>query len=339
MSKKHVYILAIESSCDDTAVAVLKNKKVLSNIVANQKIHKQYGGVVPELASRAHQKNIIPIVEIALKESNVNKNQLNAIAFTKGPGLLGSLLVGVNFAKSLALSLGIPCIEVNHMHAHILSHFIENNKIIPNFPYLCLTVSGGHTQLVIVKNYSSIEIIGKTLDDAAGEAFDKTAKILGIEYPGGPLMDKYAKNGNHLKFNFSKSKVPELNFSFSGIKTNVLYFVKDQLKIDKNFIENNLKDLCASIQHTIIEMLTEKLIVASKKTKINNIAISGGVAANSYLRNQLKKLAEKYNWKIFIPKTEYCTDNAAMIGLVAYLKYLNNQFSKINSTAKARLNF
>jgi len=339
MSKKHVYILAIESSCDDTAVAVLKNKKVLSNIITNQKIHKKYGGVVPELASRAHQKNIIPIVEVALKKSNLNKNQLNAIAFTKGPGLLGSLLVGVNFAKSLALSLGIPCIEVHHMHAHILSHFIENNKVIPNFPYLCLTVSGGHTQLVIVKDYFSIEIIGKTLDDAAGEAFDKTAKTLGIEYPGGPLMDKYAKNGNNLKFNFSKSKVPQLNFSFSGIKTNVLYFIKDQLKIDKHFIKNNLEDLCASIQHTIIEMLMEKLVLGSKKTKINNIAISGGVAANSYLRNQLKKSAKKHNWKIFIPKVEYCTDNAAMIGLVGYLKYLNNEFSEINSTAKARLTF
>tara|TARA_Y100001935_G_scaffold252662_1_gene257084 strand:+ start:229 stop:1257 length:1029 start_codon:yes stop_codon:yes gene_type:complete len=331
------YILAIESSCDDTSAAILFNDKVLSNVVASQEIHEQYGGVVPELASRAHQQNIVPVVHQALAMANIDKKQLSAIAFTRGPGLLGSLLVGTSFAKSMALGLNIPLIEVNHMQAHILAHFIaDENSARPNFPFLAMTISGGHTQIVLVKGYFDLEILGETLDDAVGEAFDKSAKLLGLPYPGGPLIDKYAQQGNPNAFDFPKPKVDRLNFSFSGLKTSILYFVQRETQKNDKFIKENLYDICASIQHTILEILMEKLAMAVKQTGIIQIAIGGGVAANSGIRARLKEAEENLGWKTFIPKFEYCTDNAAMIGIVGYLKYIEGDFSNQAIAAKAR---
>ena len=340
MLDKDVFILAIESSCDDTAAAVLRNNKVLSNVVAGQKIHEEYGGVVPELASRAHQQNIVPVVDMALKRANVNKNQLSAIAFTQGPGLMGSLLVGTSFAKSLSLSLNIPLIAVNHMHAHILAHFIDEEGFDkPEFPFLALTISGGHTQIVKVNSFFNMEIIGETTDDAVGEAFDKSAKIMGLPYPGGPLIDKFAKEGNPKKFQFTKPKVDRLNFSFSGLKTQILYFIQRNVLENPNFIEENKADICASIQHTIIEILMEKLKMAVAETGITQIAIGGGVSANSGIRETLKNAEGKYVWKTFIPKFEYTTDNAAMIGIVGYQKYLENRFNDASIVSKARIEF
>ena len=337
MDNKTIYILAIESSCDDTSAAVLCGNRTLSNIVATQKIHEEYGGVVPELASRAHQQNIVPVVHQALAKANIDKKQLSAIAFTRGPGLMGSLLVGTSFAKSLSLGLDIPLIEVNHMQAHILSHFIEEeNYSMPSFPFLAMTISGGHTQIVLVKDFFDMEILGESLDDAVGEAYDKSAKILGLPYPGGPLVDKYAQLGNPKAFPFPKPKVDGLNFSFSGLKTSILYFIQRETKNNPNFIAENLNDICASIQDTIINILMDKIKKAVKQTGITQIAIGGGVSANSGIRLALKKAEGKWGWNTYIPKFEYCTDNAAMIGIVGYLKYREMDFVDQSITAKAR---
>ena len=335
--KQNIYILAIESSCDDTSAAVMHNDKMLSNVVATQKIHEAYGGVVPELASRAHQQNIVPVVHQALAKANIDKKLVSAIAFTRGPGLLGSLLVGTSFAKSLSLGLKVPLIEVNHMQAHILAHFIkEEDKKMPSFPFLALTISGGHTQIVLVNSYFDMEILGETLDDAVGEAFDKSAKILGLPYPGGPLVDKYAAKGNPNAFPFPKPKVKDLNFSFSGLKTSILYFIQRETRKNPNFVEQNLNDICASIQSTIILILMDKLKKASAQTGIKEIAIGGGVSANSGIRKALQESEVKYGWSTYIPKFEYCTDNAAMIGIVGYLKYIDGVFSDERIAAKAR---
>lgn len=337
MENKATYILAIESSCDDTSAAVMCNNSALSNVVATQKIHEEYGGVVPELASRAHQQNIVPVVHQALAKANIDKNQLSAIAFTRGPGLMGSLLVGTSFAKSLALGLNIPLIEVNHMQAHILSHFIaEDNYQSPSFPFLAMTISGGHTQIVLVKSYFEMEVIGETLDDAVGEAYDKSAKILGLPYPGGPLVDKYAQMGNAKAFPFPKPKVEGLNFSFSGLKTSILYFIQRETKNNPNFIAENRDDICASIQHTIVQILMDKLKKAVKQTGITQVAIGGGVSANSGIRQALKEAEDRWGWTTYVPKFEYCTDNAAMIGIVGYLKYKEQSFSDQDITAQAR---
>ncbi len=340
MDPQKIYILGIESSCDDTSAAILCNGKVLSNVVASQKIHEQYGGVVPELASRAHQQNIVPVIDQAIKQANIQKEDLHAIAFTSGPGLMGSLLVGTSFAKSLALALDIPLIDVNHMQAHILAHFIEEPEFdIPEFPFLAMTISGGHTQIVKVNDHFDMEIIGETIDDAVGEAFDKSAKILGLPYPGGPLIDRYAQLGNPKAFPFPKPKVGELNFSFSGLKTSVLYFIQKKVKENPDFIEENLNDICASLQYTIINILVDKLKKASKQTGIKRIAIGGGVSANSGIRKALKDGEHKYGWTTHIPKFEYTTDNAAMIGIVGYLKYLKKDFTDMKVVAKARMKF
>ena len=332
MQHQAVFILAIESSCDDTAAAVLQNDKVLSNVVANQLIHTQYGGVVPELASRAHQQNIVPVIDAALKKANIKKEQLSAIAFTQGPGLMGSLLVGSSFAKSMALALQIPLIAVNHMQAHILAHFIDEEGFEkPTFPFLALTISGGHTQIVRVNDFFDMEIIGETTDDAVGEAFDKSAKILGLPYPGGPLVDKYAQLGNPKAFAFTKPKVPGLDFSFSGLKTAILYFIQKKVIENPNFIEENLNDICASIQHTIIEILMDKLKLAVTETGIKQITVGGGVSANSGIRNTLKEAEQKYGWKTYIPKFEYCTDNAAMIAYAGCQRLLAGQQDDLES--------
>lgn len=326
-----VYILGIESSCDDTSAAVLKNNKVLANSIANQNIHKEYGGVVPELASRAHQQNIIPVVDNALKCANINKNQLQGVAFTNGPGLLGSLLVGTSFAKSFALALNIPIIEVNHLQAHILANFIENpENNYPEFPFLCLTVSGGHTQIVKVDDYLHYQIVGTTIDDAAGEAFDKAAKVLGLPYPGGPMIQKYADTGDENRFKFAQPNIPDLNYSFSGLKTSFLYLIRDELKKDKDFIQNNINHLAASIQKAIVQALMKKIIKAAYQYNIRNIAIAGGVSANQALRNTMLQTAEDYKWNVFIPKFEYCTDNAAMIAISGYYKYKEQLFASQN---------
>ncbi len=340
MDKQNVYILGIESSCDDTAAAVLCNGKILSNVVATQKIHEQYGGVVPELASRAHQQNIVPVIDQALKQAGIQKEDLSAIAFTRGPGLMGSLLVGTSFAKSLALALDIPLIDVNHMQAHILAHFIEEDGYdVPEFPFLAMTISGGHTQIVKVTDHFEMEVIGETIDDAVGEAYDKSAKILGMPYPGGPLIDKHAQKGNPKAFPFTKPRVQGLNFSFSGLKTAILYFVQKQTKENPDFIKENLEDICASIQYTIINILIDKLKKASKETGIKSIAIGGGVSANSGIRKALKEGEYKYGWKTFVPKFEYTTDNAGMIAIVGYLKYLKKDFTDMDIIAKARIKF
>lgn len=335
---KTIYILGIESSCDDTSAAVICNGKVLTNVVANQEIHAKYGGVVPELASRAHQQNIVPVIQQAILQANIDKKQLSAIAFTRGPGLMGSLLVGSSFARSLSLALNIPLISVNHMQAHVLAHFIDDEKQQkPPFPFLCLTISGGHTQIVKISSYFDMVVIGETLDDAVGEAFDKSAKILGLPYPGGPFVDKYARLGNPNAFEFSKPKMADLNFSFSGLKTGILYFIQKKVKENPNFIEENLNDICASIQRTIVEILFDKLEKAVELTGIKHIAIAGGVSANSEIRETLKATEEKFGWKTYIPKFEYTTDNAGMIAIVGYLKYLENDFSNQNTSTTARL--
>ena len=317
-------ILAIESSCDETSAAVITNGKIRSNIVATQVIHELYGGVVPELASRAHQQLIVPVVLKALNDAKITKKELNAIAFTRGPGLLGALLVGTSFAKAMALGLAVPLIEVNHMQAHVLAHFIEDPK--PSFPFLCLTVSGGHTQIVLVRNFLDMEIIGQTQDDAVGEAFDKSAKLLGLPYPGGPLIDRHAQSGNPLAFSLPTGEMPGLDFSFSGIKTAILYFLQKQTRQNPAFIAENLHDICASIQQTLVKMLLQKLKKAAKQTGIGEIAIAGGVSANSGLRAALVQLGIENNWNVYIPKFEYCTDNAAMIAMAAHYKYLQADF-------------
>jgi N6-L-threonylcarbamoyladenine synthase len=333
-----IYILGIESSCDDTSASVICNGKVLSNVIANQEVHSKYGGVIPELASRAHQQNIVPVVQQALERAKIEKKDLSAIAFTRGPGLMGSLLVGTSFAKSLALGLTIPLIDINHMQAHILAHFIlEEGSEIPPFPFICLTISGGHTQIVKVSNHFEMEILGETIDDAVGEAFDKSAKILGLPYPGGPLIDKYAQLGNPKAYTFTKPKVGDLDFSFSGLKTGILYFIQKQQRINPNFIEENLNDICASIQHTIVEILMDKLKNAVKHTGIKHIAIAGGVSANSEIRKKLATAHQHFGWTTYVPKFEYTTDNAAMIAITGYLKYLNGSYADQTISAKARL--
>lgn len=338
MSNNKIYILGIESSCDDTSAAITCDGEVLSNVIANQEVHAKYGGVVPELASRAHQQNIVPVVQQAIEQANITKEDLNAIAFTKGPGLMGSLLVGTSFAKSLSIGLGIPLLGINHMQAHILAHFIkEKNGKTPPFPFICLTISGGHTQIVKVSDHFNMEILGETIDDAVGEAFDKSAKILSLPYPGGPLIDKYAKKGNPKAYKFSKPKVGDLEFSFSGLKTGILYFLQKNLKDNPNFIKENLFDICASIQHTIIEILMEKIKNAVQKTQIKHIAIAGGVSANSEIRKRLKLAEKQLGWSTYIPKFEYTTDNAAMIAISGHLKFVNKEYSDISVTAKARL--
>lgn len=338
MSNQNIYILGIESSCDDTAASVIHNARILSNVIANQKIHEEFGGVVPELASRAHQQNIVPVVHQALKKANITKEQLSAIAFTRGPGLMGSLLVGTSFAKSLAYGLNIPLIDVNHMQGHILAHFIDEDGFKkPPFPFIAMTISGGHTQIVKVDNYFDMTVIGETIDDAVGEAFDKSGKILGLGYPAGPEIDKRAKLGNHMAFKFPKPKVDDLNFSFSGLKTAVLYFIQKKTKENPHFIQEHLNDICASIQYTIIGILIDKLKRASKQTGIKHIAIGGGVSANSGIRQALKDGEQKFGWTTYIPKFEYTTDNAAMIAIVGYLKYLNTNFAQQSITASARL--
>jgi N6-L-threonylcarbamoyladenine synthase len=340
MHTKEVFILAIESSCDDTAAAVLRNSTVLSNVVARQSIHEEFGGVVPELASRAHQQNIVPVIDVALKKANIKKEQLSAIAFTQGPGLMGSLLVGTSFSKSLSMALNIPLIAVNHMHAHILAHFIDDDGFDkPEFPFLALTISGGHTQIVKVNDFFDMEIIGETTDDAVGEAFDKTAKILGLPYPGGPLIDQFAKKGNPKKYTFTKPKVAGLDFSFSGLKTQILYFVQKNVALNPNFIEENKQDICASVQQIIIDILMEKMKLAVAETGIKQIAIGGGVSANSGIRQTLKEAESIYGWKTFIPKFEYTTDNAAMIGIVGFHKFLHHQFVDQSTVSKARIEF
>lgn len=339
-SANDCYILAIESSCDDTAAAVLHNDQVLSNVVANQEIHRAYGGVVPELASRAHQQNIVPVVHQALRQANIDKKQLSAIAFTQGPGLMGSLLVGTSFAKSLSLGLNIPLINVHHMHAHILAHFIDDpQQRKPEFPFIALTISGGHTQIVQVNDYFDMKVLGETIDDAVGEAFDKSAKMLGLPYPGGPLIDRYAQKGNPDTYEFPKPKVDPLNFSFSGLKTAVLYFLEAQQSKDPDFIKKHLHDICASLQKTIVDYLMDKLCNAVSATGIKHIAIGGGVSANSGIRQALKEAEDTMGWTTYVPKFAYCTDNAAMIGIVGYLKYLNGKQSDYGVAAKSKLSF
>lgn len=338
MRSQNIYILGIESSCDDTAASVICNGRILSNVVANQKIHEEYGGVVPELASRAHQQNIVPVVHQALAKAGISKSQLHAVAFTRGPGLMGSLLVGTSFAKSLAYGLNIPLIDVNHMQAHILAHFIEEDGFDkPEFPFLGVTISGGHTQIVKVSNYFDMDVIGETIDDAVGEAYDKSGKILGLGYPAGPEIDKRAQQGNPKAFQFTKPKVEGLNFSFSGLKTAILYFVQRETKKNPNFVQENLNDICASIQYTIIGILIDKLKKATKETGIKQIAIGGGVSANSGIRQALKDGEQKFGWKTYVPKFEFTTDNAAMIAIVGYLKYLDNDFASSDVMASARL--
>jgi N6-L-threonylcarbamoyladenine synthase len=328
-------ILGIESSCDETSASICINGEIRSNVIATQAIHAKYGGVIPELASRAHQKNIIPTVEEAIRQAKVSKNQIDAVSFTRGPGLLGALLVGTSFAKSFALAQNIPLIDINHMQAHILAHFIEDPK--PNFPFLCLTVSGGHTQIVLVKDYFEMELLGETLDDAAGEAFDKTAKILNLPYPGGPLIDKFAREGNSAAYKLPEPQIPGLNFSFSGLKTAILYLVQDQLKQNPDFLAHHMADLCASVQSRIVSILLNKLKKAAKETGVKDIAIAGGVSANSGLRQSLIEMGEKYNWRVFIPKFEYCTDNAAMIAIAGYHKFLKKDFVGQDVAPMARM--
>ncbi len=333
MTEKIVTILAIESSCDETSAAVVQDGKVLSNHIATQKVHERYGGVVPEMASRAHMQNIIPVVDAAMKDAGIGRHEITAVAFTQSPGLIGSLLVGACFAKAYAQALNVPLISVHHMQAHVLAHFIEEK---PEFPFLCLTVSGGHTQIVLCRDYLDMEVIGETIDDAAGEAFDKLAKMLGMPYPGGPLVDRYAAEGNAELFRFPMAEMQGYNFSFSGIKTSVLYFLRDQKKNDPDFVEKHIKDICASVQHTIIKMLMAKLKKAAKDLGIKHVGIAGGVSANSGLRKTLKETGDQLGWKVYIPKFEYCTDNAAMIGITGYHKYLKGIFSDLEVSPNAR---
>ncbi len=331
-------ILAIESSCDDTSAAIIDGCKICANLIASQKVHESFGGVVPELASRAHQQNIVPVVDVALKNAGIQMRDLNAIAFTRGPGLLGSLLVGVSFAKAMALGLNIPLVEVNHLEAHVLSHFIkeDDETPVPNFPFLCLLVSGGHTQIIRINAYNDMQIIGRTIDDAAGEAFDKSAKIMGLPYPGGPVIDKLAKEGNPDAFKFAEPRIAGLDYSFSGLKTSILYFLRDRLKENPNFIEENKADLCASVQNAIVKTLMKKLIMAMEQTGIKEVAIGGGVSANSAVRAAVQAEADKRGWRCFIPKFEYTTDNAAMIAIAATFKYDDGIFSSLDATPFAR---
>ena len=331
----HPVILAIESSCDETSASVIRNGKVLNNIIASQAVHQKYGGVVPELASRAHQQNIVAVVDEALQQAGINPAELNAIAFTRGPGLMGSLLVGVSFAKGMALALNIPLIEVNHMQAHVLAHFIDEPR--PQFPFLCLTVSGGHTQIVLVRGYQDMEVIGETQDDAAGEAFDKAAKILGLPYPGGPLIDRYAQQGNPRAFKFSQTVMPGLDFSFSGIKTQFLYFIRDQKQKHPDFVDKNLPDICASLQEHLVQMLVSRVEQAARQTGIRQVAIAGGVSANSGLRKAMLTAGERHGWAVYIPAFEYCTDNAAMIAMAASFKFLAGEFCGLDVTPLARM--
>ena len=337
MPSSDIKILAIESSCDETSAALAVNGKVLNNIVATQSVHENYGGVVPELASRAHQQNIVPVVDQALKNAAISPEEISAVAFTRGPGLMGALLVGASFAKGLALALDVPLIEVNHMQAHILAHFIDDPK--PKFPFLCLTVSGGHTQIVLVKSFMDMEVVGETQDDAVGEAFDKVAKMMGLGYPGGPMVDKLAQQGNADAFSFPESEMAGLNYSFSGIKTAVLYFLRDKLKENENFIEENKADLAASIQKTLINMLLQKLRKAARRYRVNQVAIAGGVSANSGLRNRLTEMAVEEGWKVFIPAFEYCTDNAGMIAIAGHYKFLEGEFVDQSVSALPRMKF
>jgi len=335
----NITVLGIESSCDDTSAAIIENGVLLSNRIANQQVHKEFGGVVPELASRAHLQNIIPVVEAAFIEAEKTTDQLSAVAYTRGPGLMGALLVGSSFAKGLSLALGIPLIDINHLHAHVLSVFLagkNESKAFPAFPFLCLLVSGGHTQIVIMKNHLDLEIIGQTIDDAAGEAFDKCAKVMGLPYPGGPMIDKLAKEGDPHAFTFSKAGIKGLDFSFSGLKTSFLYFLRDQLKEDPDFLRNNQQDLSASIQTAIVESLTQKLIKASKETGIHEIAVAGGVSANTGLREAIYRIGKQRNWHVYIPEMQYATDNAAMIAISGYFKYLRGDFSSQGITPAAR---
>lgn len=336
-----ITILGIESSCDDTSAAVLRNGCLLSNVVAGQKVHEAYGGVVPELASRAHQQNIVPVVDQAIRQAGIGRDEISAVAFTRGPGLLGSLLVGTSFAKGFALSLGIPIIEVNHLQGHVLAHFIREKDVefrAPAFPHLCLLVSGGNSQLVRVRDYLEMEVIGQTIDDAAGEAFDKCAKVMGMPYPGGPLIDELAKEGNPAAFRFAKPAIKDMDYSFSGLKTSFLYFLRDQLKRNSDFIEEHQRDLCASLQQTIIDILMDKLIKAAKRTGIREITVAGGVSANSGLQNALRKEAQKRHWNLFIPKFAFTMDNAAMIAITGYYKYLRGEFTGMDAVPFARMN-
>ncbi|KAA2242867.1 tRNA (adenosine(37)-N6)-threonylcarbamoyltransferase complex transferase subunit TsaD [Chitinophaga agrisoli] len=332
-----IHILAIESSCDETSAAVLSDGKVFSNYIANQTVHEQYGGVVPELASRAHQENIVPVVDMALRKAGVDRSELSAIAFTQSPGLIGSLLVGNCFAKAMALALNIPLIAVHHMQAHVLANFIEDPK--PEFPFLCLTVSGGHTQIVLCESPLSMKVIGETLDDAAGEAFDKSAKLLGLPYPGGPLIDKYAQQGDATRFKFPEPQIPGLNFSFSGLKTAILYFLQEKQQSDPGFVQQNMADICASVQERIVSILMNKVVKAAKETGIKHIAIAGGVSANSGLRKALQAYSERHGWQYYIPKFEYCTDNAAMIAMTAWYKYQAGEFAGLDAVPSARAAF
>lgn len=334
MAQQKLNILAIESSCDDTSAAVIQDGVVLSNLIATQKVHEQYGGVVPEMASRAHMQKIVPVVDVALKNACVDKKDIHAVAFTQAPGLIGSLLVGACFAKSFAQALNVPLIDVHHMQAHVLAHFIEDPK--PEFPFLCLTVSGGHTQIVLCRSHLDMEVLGETIDDAAGEAFDKVAKMLGLPYPGGPMVDKLAKEGDPTKFSFPVSDMKDYDFSFSGLKTAVLYFLQNEKKKDPDFVANNLNDICASVQHTIITMLLKKLKKAAIELKINHVGIAGGVSANSGLRTALTETGAQLGWQVYIPKFEYCTDNAAMIGITGYYKYLQGKFADLSVSPTAR---
>lgn len=339
MRQQSSLILGIESSCDDTSAAILKNDTILSNVIAGQAVHEQYGGVVPELASRAHQQNLIPVVQAALNQAGVDLEELDGIAFTRGPGLLGSLVVGTSFAKALALSLNIPLMDVNHMHGHVLAHFINRGQAMPQFPFICLTVSGGHTQIVLVSDYLDMEVVGTTIDDAAGEAFDKVAKLLGFPYPGGPLIDKLAKEGDSNKFQFSKPQVPSFDFSFSGLKTSVMYFLQKQSRIDSDFITNELPHICASVQATILDILFKQLIAVSEHYNIKEIAIAGGVSANSGLRNRLVEEGKQRGWNTYIPPFEFCTDNAAMIAIAGKYLFDKGQFADQRISAMARLPF
>ncbi len=339
-NKKDIIILGIESSCDDTSAAVIKNGCLLSNIIASQKVHEAYGGVVPELASRAHQQNIVPVVDQAIKQAGISLDEISAVAYTRGPGLLGSLLVGTSFAKGFSLAAGIPMIEINHLQGHVLAHFIQEKDVEfsePKFPHLNLLVSGGNSQIIVVKSHLEMEVIGQTIDDAAGEAFDKCAKVMGMPYPGGPLVDKLAKEGNPNAFQFSKPRIKDLDYSFSGLKTSFLYFLRDQIKENDNFIEENQADLCASLQKTIIDILMDKLVKAAKQTGINEITVGGGVSANSGLQNALKAEAEKRKWNLFIPKFAFTMDNAAMIAITGYYKYQKKQFAGQDAVPFARM--
>lgn len=333
MKSANINILAIESSCDETSASVVQDGRVLSNVIATQKVHERYGGVVPELASRAHMQHIVPVVDVAIQDAGIARRDISAVAFTQSPGLIGSLLVGGCFAKSFAQAMSVPLIAVHHMQAHVLAHFIESQ---PQFPFLCLTVSGGHTQIVLCRDYLDMEVLGETIDDAAGEAFDKVAKMLGLPYPGGPMVDKFAREGDPFRFKFPMSEMKDYDFSFSGIKTSVLYFLQAQRKIDPDFAEKNRNDICASVQHTIVNMLLGKLRKAAKELRINQVGIAGGVSANSGLRKAIAEAGEKYDWQVYIPKFEYCTDNAAMIGITGYHKYLKGRFADLSVTPSAR---